>query len=138
MRKLKFIALAGIGAVVVTALSAAPALAEGTLNQKFTQKAPGFNSASWQDSHLDHKSTTVTFSSCTYYYSGGLVKSAEVTLYDEYGLLPDQAVGEKSTVCGSMNFGEMTRSDEYHWNLLGLDESTSYVHQLSATSAVAF
>lgn len=138
MKKKKVLALASVGVVAATLLCATPAMAEGTLGQTFSQKAPGFNSASWQDSHLDHISTTVTLSSCTYYNAGGLVKSADLTLYDEFGLLPDQSVGTRSTTCGSMNWGEQTRSDAYHWYLLGLDGSTDPAHQLSAHSAAAF
>ena len=136
--KKKALSLASVGVVAATLLFAGPAMAEGTLGQTFSQKAPGFNSASWQDSHLDHHSTTVTFSACTYNNAGGLVKSADVTLYDEFGLLPDQSVGTKSTTCGSMNWGEQTRPDAYHWYLLGLDGSTTTIHQLSAHSAAAF
>lgn len=138
MTKKKVLALAGVGVVAVTLLCATPAIAEGTLYQTFSMKPPGFNSGSWQDSHFDHAITTVSFSSCTYYNAGGLVKSADITLYDEFGLLPDQSVGTKSTVCGYMNWGEMTRSDGYHWNILGLDGNTSNIHQLSAHASVTW
>lgn len=138
MTKKKVLALAGVGVVAATLLCAVPAMAEGTLNQTFVKQAPGFNSNSWQDSHVDHNNTTVGFSACTYYNASGLQKSADVQLFDEQGLLPDQNVGGRSTTCGSMNFGEQTRSDGYHWYLVGLDGSTINIHQLSAKSAVAF
>lgn len=66
------------------------------------------------------------------------MKSADITLYDEYGLLPDQSVGTRSTTCGTMNWGQQTRSDAYHWYILGLDGCTCTIHQLSAHAAVSY
>lgn len=46
MKKKKVLALASVGVVAATLLCATPAIAEGTLSQTFSHKAPGFNSAS--------------------------------------------------------------------------------------------
>lgn len=133
-RNKKILAFAGVGVVAATLLIATPALAEGSWSSSLSGARPGFNSRSWQDSHLDHLSTTVAFSGCTYGNAGGLVKSTDLTLYDEFGLLPDQSVGTRSSVCGTFNWGEQTRSDGYHWNIFALDGSTSSAHYINVSS----
>ena len=133
-KKKKILAFVGVGAVAATLLIATPALAEGSWSSSLSNARPGFNSRSWQDSHLDHLSTTFAFSGCTCGNAGGLVTSTELTLYDEYGLLPDQSVGNKSSVCGTFNWGEQTRSDTYHWNIFALDGSTINVHYINVSS----
>jgi hypothetical protein len=126
VRKKKALALVGVGLVVTGVLSATPALAEGSWGSSMSGARPGFQSRSWQDSHRDHNSTRLALSGCSYPGQGGLVNSIAVTLYDEYGLLPDQAVGNRSVQpCGTLNWGEQTRSDGYHWTIFALNNSTS-------------
>lgn len=130
----KVLALAGAGVVAATLLGANAAFAEGYWHSHLSGARPGFSSRSWQDSHLDHANTTVSFSGCTYYSAGGLVKGTQLTLYDEYGFLPDQARGTEDSVCSTFNWGEQTRPDKYHWTIFALDGNTSNVHSISVSS----
>lgn len=130
----KVVGLVGAGLVVTAVLGATPAMAEGSWSSSLSGARPGFNSRSWQDSYLDHVSTTVAFSGCIYGNAGGLVTSTDLTLYDEYGLLPDQSVGTRNSVCGTFNWGEQTRSDSYHWNIFALDGSASSAHYIDVSS----
>lgn len=132
--KKTLVALMCLGIATTATLSASPAFAEGSWSSSLSSAKPGFNSRSWQDSHLDRTSTTVAFSGCTYGNAGGLTKSTGLKLYAEWGLLPDQSVGTRSSVCGTFNWGEQTRSDRYHWNLFQLNGSTSTSHWLKVSS----
>ena len=131
----KSLAFAGVGAVVLSLLATAPALAEGSWSSSLSGARTGFQSRSWQDSHLDRNSTIVALSGCSYPGQSGLVNSIAVTLYAEWGLLPDQSVGNRTArPCGSLNWGEQTRSDSYHWTINALNNSTSSAGNINVSS----
>ncbi|GAA1493477.1 hypothetical protein [Curtobacterium herbarum] len=135
----KHIALIAGAAAVMVGFGATPAFAEGTFSSTISGARPGYDSSSWQDSHNDSKSTIVALSNCSLPKSGGLEFDIELKLYDEYGGLPDQSVGTKArSSCGSFNWGQMTRSDRYHWNLFALSGSTSRVHTLNAKAVTSY
>lgn len=131
----KKMALLGVGLVVAGILGATPAIAEGSWSSSMSGARTGFQSRSWQDSHLDRNSTRLALSGCSYPGQGGLVNSISVTLYDEYGLLPDQSVGTRTAQpCGTLNWGEQTRSDTYHWTISALNNSTSSSGNINVSS----
>lgn len=108
--------VAAIGAAWIW-LAASPALAEGSWTSNMKSVPTGFNSRSWQDSHLDGAATVTTFSGCTFTFGGGAVSSVTLTLWDEMGWFPDASMGTKTNSCGVTNWGVMTRSDLYHWSV---------------------
>jgi hypothetical protein len=134
----KMALIAGAAAVMI-GIGATPAFAEGTANSTLSAARPGYNSASWQDSHKDHNSTIAVLSNCSLPQSGGLEFDIELKLYDEFGGLPDQSVGTRiRSSCGIFSWGEMTRSDRYHWNLFALNGSASTAHSLNAKATTSW
>ncbi|MFT4123005.1 MAG: hypothetical protein QM635_04135 [Microbacteriaceae bacterium] len=92
----------------------------------------GFESRTWLDSHLDSADTYTTWSGCSTIYNAGW-SWAKVSLWDEFGLLPDQSMGTKKNTCGKSNWGEMTRSDNYHWHINSWNGSdTGYKFSVSS------
>lgn len=130
-RRAKLTALALGIAVGSSALAAAPAMAEGSWNSNLSGVLVGKSSRSWQDSHIDSVHTATTFSGCSASPSG--FSSTVINLYDEYGALPDQSVGQKTNKCGTSDWGAMTRSDGYHWTIDAINGSQT-LYRLSVSS----
>lgn len=98
--------------------AASPAMAEGSWSSSITNALTGFKSRSWQDSHKDHAATRTVLSTCTETWgSPKSVGSVTLNLFDEKGLLPDANMGARTSNCGTFNWGEMKRSDKYHFKL---------------------
>lgn len=133
-RRTKLVALAaGIG-IASGLLASLPAFAEGSWSSSISGARNGFSSRSWQDSHLDSVATVTTFSGCTVQYMPTGFQTTNLQLFDEYGLLPDQAVATKANTCGTTNFGTMTRPDGYHWTITSINNNTGTQPVLSVSS----
>jgi hypothetical protein len=96
---------------------AAPALAEGVWSSSIWHFRTGNDSRHWQDSHLDSAHTTTSFDNCDVFDGALAFQSAKLSLYDDMGLFPDYNVGTKKNYCGTIDWGIMTRPDEYHWTV---------------------
>lgn len=119
--------------LLLVAVSAGAAFAEGSWNSNLSGAVAGFSSRSWQDSHVDSAHTTTAFSTCS--TDGPGFSSATLTLWDEQGLFPDVSMGSKVNYCNTSDWGTMTRSDQYHWSLSAVNGSNwahlkvSSIHQ---------
>lgn len=117
-QKLRAGALIALLFAGTTIVSASPALAEGSWSSSITNALTGFKSRSWQDSHKDHAATRTVLSSCTETWGTPKpVGSVTLNLFDEKGLLPDKNMGARTSNCGTFSWGEMQRSDKYHFKL---------------------
>ncbi len=127
-----------VGAIGVSTLSVAigalPAFAEGNWSSSISGAAVGFSSRSWQDSNVDAAHTGVTFSGCSVDFAPSGFSSTDVNLYDEFGGFPDQSVGTKNNTCGTSDWGRMTRSDQYHWTIDGINGDGSSQPRLNVDS----
>ena len=119
--------------VLSVAIGTMPAFAEGRWYSSLNRAYVGFNSRSWQDSNTDAAHTVVNFSGCSVAFSSDF-SSTDVTLYDEFGAFPDLNIGTERNTCNRSDWGRLTRSDQYHWQIDKINGDGSSTPRLSVDS----
>ncbi|GAA0897851.1 MULTISPECIES: hypothetical protein [Streptomyces violaceusniger group] len=103
------------GAVLLGFAGAVPAHAEGSRTTYFTGWHPGNESSRWTDNNTDGVSTSVTLSGCHTDGANGFQK-ANLKLWKNRDLLPDDDKGTRSNSCGKSAWGDQS-SGKYYFEL---------------------
>ncbi len=137
MNKYRKMAVAALGAGVITVLGIGPALAEGGFNSSIGGWLPGKESRHWKDNNADGVSTSIKFSGCSLTNGGtsGTFKYATLQLKKERANLPDPVVARNNNYCGTSSFGDVA-SGSYYFNYSGLNGTDQTSWHLSVSSVV--
>lgn len=111
-------------------------MAEGSWTSNISGWATGHSSRAWQYSHNDRASTRTVLSGCSQ-VGDSRFHNVTMNLYNEMGWLPDQSMGTRTVACGTANWGEMTRSDRYHFTLDKINGESSG-RKFSASKVVQY
>ncbi len=103
------------GAVLLGFAGAVPAHAEGSRTTYFTGWHPGNESSRWTDNNTDSVSTSVTLSGCHTDGASGF-RQANLTLWKNVDVLPDDNKGTRTNSCGKSAWGDQS-SGKYYFEL---------------------
>ncbi len=124
------------GALIAMALTASPALAEGSWTSYLSNVPVGFESRTWADRDIDQVATTVKLSGCS--VSGTTFSSTGIALYQDtwlWGVFTNH--GLITNTCNTVSWGQGLGSGNYHLTFERINGSSSTSRTLSATTVVA-
>lgn len=122
----RFRSIAGVlvSGVVFSVSLVSPAYAEGNWSSSISGALTGFMSRSWTDNNTDSASTRTVWSGCS--LGGPTYRNTTLDLSRDRGaLLPDQVYGQRTSNCGTFDWGRMTDKGSYHWTIKKINDSES-------------
>lgn len=114
----------GAGSVALSLSMISAAYAEGSWSSSVSGALTGFTSRDWTDNNNDATQTRTVWSGCS--LASGTYRDTTLDLArNRTWPLPDVTYGERTSACGTFNWGRMTDTGTYHWTIKKINGSTS-------------
>lgn len=124
MERVKRAALIGVSSLCLVLSTISPAHAEGSWSSSVSNALTGFTSRSWTDNNSDATATRTVWSGCS--TVTGTYRNTTLDLArNRTWPLPDVTYGERTSSCGTFNWGRMTDVGSYHWTIKRINDSAS-------------
>jgi hypothetical protein len=117
-------ATVAVGGLLLSMTLVSPVRAEGNWSSSVSNALTGFQSRDWTDNNSDSASTRTVWSGCSV-VTGTYQNTTLDLARNRTWPLPDATYGERTTSCGTFNWGRMTDVGSYHWTIKKINGSTS-------------
>lgn len=124
MKKITKTATIVVGGLALSLSMIAPAYAEGSWSSSVSGALTGFSSRDWTDNNNDSASTRTVWSGCS--LESGTYRDTTLDLArNRTWPLPDATYGQRTSACGTFDWGRMTDTGSYHWTIKKINGSES-------------